>query len=239
MIAWCDEFSASAPDPAIWSAEVGGGGWGCGQLQHYTNAPANAYVDDNGRLAIVARAEPDGVVTSARLITKDRLTVRYGRIEARIRVPGGLGLWPAFWLLGSDIDDVGWPECGEIDVMEHVGSQPNVVHGTIHAPGYAGLVDGAGHGHDTGVDLAADFHVYGVEWTPDRIAWSVDGTTYNSLTPDDVPADTWPFRHDFYLLLNLAVGGDWPGNATDSPPLPGTLLVDWIRVYDSTIRQAG
>lgn len=248
-LVWSDEFDGAAgdlPDPTVWRAELGGGGWGCGQSQTYTDHPANGSLDGEGHLALVARREPcrdDGgldaetamTVTSARLVTKGRLHLRYGRVEARVKVPRGRGLWPAFWMLGADIDDVGWPACGEIDVMEVVGSQPTVVHGTLHGPGYAGLEHGVGHGHDAGVDLAADFHVYGVEWTPGRITWRLDGEPYATLTPDDVPGDRWPFTHDHFLLLNLAVGGDWPGNANDDPPLPATLLVDWVRVYDGHV----
>lgn len=252
-LVWSDEFdgvAGSLPDPTVWSAELGGGGWGCGQSQTYTDHPTNGSLDGEGHLALVARREPcrddgglvadvDGTVTSARLVTKGRLHLRYGRIEARIKVPPGRGLWPAFWMLGADIDEVGWPECGEIDVMEVVGSQPTVVHGTLHGPGYAGLEHGVGHGHDVGVDLAAHFHVYGVDWTPGRITWRLDGVPYSTLTRDDVPGDRWPFTHDFFLLINLAVGGDWPSNAGDAPPLPATMLVDWVRVYDGRVTVGG
>ena len=145
-------------------------------------------------------------------------------------MPAGPGLWSAFWMLGTDIDDVGWPACGEIDVMEHVGRTPSAVHGTLHGPGYAGLAGGIGHAHDAGTDLGAGFHVYGVDWSADRVTWLLDGRPYGTLTPRDVPGP-WPFDHDFYLLVNLAVGGDWPGNATAEPALPATMLVDWVRVH--------
>lgn len=230
---WAEEFrgaAGSGPDPATWTAELGGGGWGDGQLQHYTESVENAVVDEAGRLAITARRTPDGLVTSARLVTKGRVTVRHGRVEARIQVPDGPGLWAAFWMLGADIDDVGWPACGEIDVMEHVGSDAGSVHGTLHGPGYAGLGGGVGFAHDAGVDLAADFHVYAVDWAPDRVTWSLDGHPYGTVTTQDVPGP-WPFDHDFFLLLNLAVGGDWPGNQTPEPALPATMLVDWVRVH--------
>jgi len=240
-LVWADEFTGPAgrlPDQGTWTAERGGGGWGDGQLQHYTDSADNASIDGHGRLAITARRTPDGTVTSARLVTKERLSIRYGRIEASIKVPSGVGTWPAFWMLGTDIDDVGWPACGEIDVMEHVGSNPSTVHGTLHGPGYAGLAGGVGHAYDAGVHLAADFHVYGVDWAPDRVSWLLDGVAYASSGRDDVPGG-WPFAHDFYVLLNLAVGGDWPGNHVDDPAalgLPATMLVDWIRVHDGTVR---
>lgn len=237
-LVWAEEFTGppgSLPDPRTWSAELGGGGWGDNQLQHYTASADNGVIDERGRLAITARrSPPQGAVTSARLTTKGRLNLRYGRISARIKVPSGRGLWPAFWMLGSDIDDVGWPACGELDVMEHVGSRPTTVQGTVHGPGYAGLSGGVGRAHDAGVDLTADFHVYGVDWTPDRITWHLDGEPYGSVAPPDVPGP-WPFAHDFHLVVNLAVGGDWPGNEVETATLdalPATMLVDWIRAYD-------
>lgn len=209
---------------ADWTAELGPGGER--ELQTYT--AENAAVDGNERMAITARREPDGMLTSARLITKGSVAVRYGRVEARIQVPAGQGVWPAFWMLGTDIDEVGWPACGEIDVMEHVGSQPRAVHGTLHGPGYAGVEHGIGTAHDAGVPLADDFHVYGVDWRPGGVTSRLDGEPYATLTPADVPV--WPFEHEFFLLLNLAIGGPWPGNEVDEPALPVTMLVDWVRV---------
>jgi beta-glucanase (GH16 family) len=134
-------------------------------------------------------------------------------------------------MLGTDIGEVAWPACGEIDVMEHVGSRPRHVHGTLHGPGYAGVEHGIGTAHDAGVALADDFHVYAVEWRADRITWHLDGDSYAVLTPADVPAGGWCFDHDFYLLLNLAIGGPWPGNEADDPPLPARMLIDWVRVH--------
>ncbi|MGL5929884.1 MAG: glycoside hydrolase family 16 protein, partial [Dermatophilaceae bacterium] len=159
-----------------------------------------------------------------------------GTVEARIRVPGGLGTWPAFWMLGTDMAEVGWPACGEIDVMEHVGALPSTVHGTVHLPGHSGLdlgdgtPPGIGTAHDAGVDLSADVHDYAVDWHPDHITWALDGHPYAALHRGDVPGGTWPFDHDMHLLLNLAVGGSWPGNDTDDPPLPAQLVVERVRV---------
>jgi beta-glucanase (GH16 family) len=217
-----DDFdgpAGTAPSERFWRFEVGGGGWGDEQLQTYT--AANATLDGNGCLAITARCD----LTSARLTTKDRVTVRHGRVEARIKVPAGRGLWPAFWMLGADIDEVGWPACGEIDVMEVVGSEPRTVHATVHLPGHAGVGEGIGHAHVVDADLAGDFHVYGVEWTTDRITWLLDGVAFHTLER----FEGWAFDGDFYLLLNLAVGGSWPGNAVDERALPATMLVDWVR----------
>lgn len=230
---WSDEFdepAGSPPSPARWRHELGGGGWGDDQQQHYTDRTANASVTAEGHLALTARREPDGTITSARLTSRG-LATPYGRVEARIRVPAGRGLWPAFWMLGTQVERVGWPACGEIDVMEHVGSEPRTVHGTAHGPGFAGVGRGRGGSHDLSVDLADDFHVFAVRHAPDRVEWAVDGTTYHCLTVRDVPAGGWVFSPPFFLLLNLAVGGSWPGNDSVDPPLPATLLVDWVRVH--------
>lgn len=229
---WVQDFDGprgAPPDPEVWTHEVGGGGWGDRQQQVYTDEVANAALDGEGHLAITARREPDGTVTSARLVTKDGFATTYGRVEARIKVPGGRGTWPAFWMLGADIDGVEWPACGEIDVMEHVGADPRHCHGTAHGPGFSGLEGGVGASVDAGVDLSQDFHEYAVDWDEHSIAWLLDGREYHRLTPDDVPG-AWPFDHPHFLLVNLAVGGDWPGNDTDDPDLPAELLVDWIRV---------
>jgi beta-glucanase (GH16 family) len=236
---WIDDFDGPAgtsPSSRHWRAELGGGGWGDEQLQRYTDDPANAALDGQGRLAINARRSATGTITSARLTTKRLITARYGRVDARIKVPAGRGTWPAFWLLGTDIDAVGWPRCGEIDVMEFVGSEPRTVHGTLHGPGYAGVGNGIGAAYDTGFDLAGDFHVYAVDWTPDRITWSIDGAAYCTLGRSDVPGGAWVFEHDFYLLVNLAIGGSWPGNTTDDPSLPATMLIDWVRVNSPHLR---
>jgi beta-glucanase (GH16 family) len=228
VITWSDDFDgpAGSPPGAWWTAEVGPGG--DRELQTYR--AQNAALDGAGRLAITARREPDGARTSARLITKGAVALRHGRVEARIQVPAGRGMWPAFWMLGTDIDAVGWPECGEIDVMEVVGSEPRTVHGTLHGPGYAGVQHGIGTAHDTGEPLADGFHVYGVDWRPGRVTWLLDGEPYATLEPADVPAGAWRCENEFYLLLNLAIGGPWPGNAVEEPQLPASMLVDWVRV---------
>jgi beta-glucanase (GH16 family) len=211
-------------DPALWAPELGGGGWGCGQAQEYT--AANTSVSDAGHLLVTALPGP----TSARLVTRERFAVRYGRVAASLKVPAGRGLWSAFWMLGEDIGEVGWPACGEIDVMEHVTSDPAAVHGTLHGPGYSGLAGGVGRRLDAGAPLSAAFHEYAVEWTPDRVTWLLDDVAYSTLTPADVPGP-WPFRHPFHLLLNLAVGGDWPGlEPAAEATLPATLEVAWVRV---------
>jgi beta-glucanase (GH16 family) len=240
MSVWAQEFdgpAGDAPDPSVWLAELGGGGWGDDQLQSYTPPPANAYLTGSGQLAIVARDEPDvlGGISSARLTTRGLVSFRYGHIAARIKVPSGAGVWPAFWMLGTDIDVVGWPACGEIDVMEHAGSDPSAVHGTVHGTGYAGVGHGIGHRFDTGSPLSDDFHTYSVDWVPGFISWHLDGNEYFRATAADVPGP-WPFDQSFFLVINLAIGGSWPGNEPDASTLPAEMLIDWIRVVDSEVQ---
>jgi beta-glucanase (GH16 family) len=237
---WNDEFDApdgSAPDGAKWVYDIGGGGWGNEELESYTDRRENSVIR-NGMLVITARKERhvgrDGIerpYTSARLKTLGTFSQAYGRSEARMRLPRGQGVWPAFWMLGDDIERAGWPASGEIDIMENIGREPALVHGTIHGPGYAG---GEGIGapfSSRGGAFAEDFHVYGVEWEPGAIRWYVDGTLYQTRTPSDLPAGTkWVFDHPFFMLVNLAIGGSWPGNPDDSTTFPQELVVDWVRV---------
>jgi beta-glucanase (GH16 family) len=231
-LVWADEFegpAGTAPDPRTWRPETGGGGWGNAELQYYTAGTANAALDGAGHLAITARH--DGLrYTSARLTSKNLRSVRYGRIEARIKLPGGRGIWPACWLLGDDIDQGGWPRCGEIDVLENFGIDPAVVHGAVHGPGYCGG-GGISGALDAGSPLAAAFHVYAIRWEPDRIRWYADQTCYHTVTPADLRDNPWVFDHDFYLLLNVAVGGTASVPPDSSTQFPRTMLVDYIRVY--------
>jgi len=240
---WSDEFDqavGSAPDPAKWACDLGGGGWGNNELEVYTDARENSRIvadpeaTDGRALAICAVRTAAGGYTSARLKTLGRFTLTGGRIEARLRLPRGQGIWPAFWLLGCDLDAVGWPACGEIDIMELLGSRPGTIYGTLHGPGYSGahplqrsytLPDGA--------VFAAGYHVFAVDWLPDRIAWSVDGHVFHVCTPADLPAGApWVFRdRPFYLLLNLAVGGNWPHDPDATTGFPQILYVDYVRVF--------
>jgi beta-glucanase (GH16 family) len=231
---WSEEFdgpAGSPVDPDIWQPEVGGHGWGNEELQCYTEGTENASLDGAGNLAIVVRRS-DSQYTSARLISKDRVAFTYGLVQARIQLPTGRGIWPAFWMLGQNIDEVGWPQCGEIDVMENVGQNPEVVHGTVHGPGYSGS-SGVTAWHDAGRSLAGDFHVYSVNWERDRIRWFLDDELYSTVRPDDLRGNPWVFDHDFFLLVNVAVGGTLPGNPDASVTFPQTMLIDYIRVYAS------
>ncbi|MBP8003098.1 MAG: family 16 glycosylhydrolase [Chloroflexi bacterium] len=248
---WSDEFdgvAGSFPTPSIWRPEIGDGtlngnpGWGNGELETYTNTPENVALDGNGNLVITAHELGEDTnlachygtceYSSARLITWDRLETTYGRVEARMQLPQGQGIWPAFWMLGTNLDEVGWPQSGEIDIMENIGREPSTVHGTVHGPGYSGS-NGIGGGYDLDSGLFADdFHIFAIEWTPDGIRWFVDGVNYFSLTPDQIPAGTeWVYDHPFFIILNLAVGGNWPGFPDDTTVFPQSLVVDYVRVY--------
>jgi beta-glucanase (GH16 family) len=226
-----DGPAGSPVDPDIWQPEVGGHGWGNEELQYYTEGTENASLDGAGNLAIVVRRS-DSQYTSARLISKDRVAFTYGLVQARIQLPTGRGIWPAFWMLGQNIDEVGWPQCGEIDVMENVGQNPGVVHGTVHGPGYSGS-SGVTASHDAGGSLAGGFHVYSVNWERDTIRWFLDDELYSTVTPADLRGKPWVFDHDFFLLVNVAVGGTLPGNPDPSVTFPQTMLIDYIRVYAS------
>jgi beta-glucanase (GH16 family) len=226
-------------DPTKWVLEVGGEGWGNEELESYTNRLQNTHVQ-NGNLQIRAQREQykgkDGVArdyTSARLKTLGRFSQAYGRFEARMKIPYGQGLWPAFWMMGDDIDKVDWPACGEIDIMENIGKEPSIVHGTIHGPGYSGG-DGIGSSYTlpTGNRFADDFHIFAVEWEPNAIRFYADGHLYQTVSKADLPQGRrWVFDHPFFLLMNVAVGGSWPGSPDASTVFPQTMLVDYVRVY--------
>jgi beta-glucanase (GH16 family) len=242
-LTWSDEFdgpSGTTVDRTKWTFDLGGGGWGNQELETYTDRSSNASLDGAGNLAIVASRErftgADGVArdyTSARLKTQGLFAQAYGRFEARLKVPHGQGIWPAFWMLGSDIDGVGWPVCGEIDVMENIGREPLAVHGTLHGPGYSGGSGiGATYTLPSGQRFADDFHVVAVEWEANAIRWYVDGALYQTRTPADLPGSArWVFDHPFFIILNVAVGGSWPGSPDASTVFPQRMLVDYVRVY--------
>jgi beta-glucanase (GH16 family) len=234
---WADEFNGpahSAPDPSKWTFDLGASGWGNHELEDYTNSKDNVFVDGHGHLVIRAIQSASGKYTSGRIKTQGLYEVQFGKIEARIEIPRGQGFWPAFWMLGKDISNpgVGWPQSGEIDVMENIGKEPSIVHGTVHGPGYSaakGIT--AARSLAGGAPFAAKFHVYGVEWSADSIEFFVDGKAYAKVTHASLPAGAaWVFDKPFFLLLNLAIGGDWPGNPDSTTVFPQSMLVDWIRV---------
>ncbi|MEU7026147.1 family 16 glycosylhydrolase [Streptomyces sp. NPDC046275] len=235
-----DEFNAPAGTPvdaSKWNLETGDN-VNNHERQYYTNSTRNAVHDGQGNLVITARRENPGnytcwygrcEYTSARLNTAGKFAQTYGTFEARMKMSRGQGMWPAFWMLGNDIGSVGWPQSGEIDVMENVGFEPNTVHGTIHGPGYSGS-GGIGAPYTIGSPFADAFHTFRVEWSPDRLVWKVDGVTYQTRTSADLGGRDWVFDHPFFLILNLAVGGYWPGDPDGSTPMPNTLTVDYVRV---------
>src|SRR5215217_5809355 len=244
-LVWSDEFDGPAGatfDSTKWVAETGGEGWGNKEREFYTARTENVSLDGSGRLVITAREEPANTdrkcwygtcrYTSARLKTKGKFEQAYGRFEARIRIPRGQGIWPAFWMLGNNIDQVGWPKSGEIDIMENIGREPSMVHGTIHGPGYSGA-DGIGAPYALTSGAFSDaFHVFAVEWEPNQIRWYVDGQLYQTRTPADLPpGSAWVFDHPFFMLLNVAVGGYWPGDPDTTTVFPQRMLVDYVRVY--------
>ena len=244
-LTWSDEFdgpAGSAPNGSKWKYDVGGGGWGNNEQQYYTTSTSNASLNGAGQLVITARRENPAnyqchygtcQYTSARLLTADRFTQTYGRFESRMKLPRGQGIWPAFWMLGADIGSNPWPGSGEIDIMENIGREPNQVHGTIHGPGYSGA-EGIGAGYSIGAPFADAFHTFAVEWEPNVIRWYVDGNLYQTRTPADLGGDRWVFDHPFFMLLNLAVGGYWPGYPDGTTQFPQTLTVDYVRVYGYT-----
>jgi beta-glucanase (GH16 family) len=242
---WSDEFAGpdgSPVDAAKWSFDIGGNGWGNNELQTYTNRTVNASLNGGSLMVKVLRETltgPDNITrnyTSARLLTQDTFTQAYGRFEARIKLPYGQGIWPAFWLLGDNIRTAGWPACGEVDIMENIGREPSVVHGTIHGPGYSG---GSGitaaYTLSWGRKFADNFHVFAAEWEPNAIRFYVDGKLYTTRTPADLPSGkAWVFDHPFFIILNVAVGGNFPGNPDATTVFPQRMQVDYVRVYQGS-----
>lgn len=242
---WSEEFDYTGlPDPEVWVYDIGNGcprlcGWGNNEIQYYTEGdPKNARVED-GKLIIEAIKGPDGVWTSARIKTQGKKAIRYGRIEIRARVASGAGIWPALWMLGSNIPQVGWPKCGEIDIMEHVGKAPGRVHATLHTPSshgaskHTGIIEVA--------DLYSDFHVYEAHWTPEQITFSVDGQAFYTYAPQEKNDETWPYDNEHFFIVNIAVGGNWGSdpryesaglkNGVDPGLHSARMEVDYIRVY--------
>ena len=241
VLTWSDEFNdpdGSAPDPSKWIVESGGKGWGNGELQYYTPRRDNVR-QENGSLVIEAIREkfagPTDMqrdYTSGRLKTQGRFSQRYGRFEARIRVPPGKGLWPAFWMLGDDFSATGWPACGEIDIMENIGSEPATIHGSLHGPGYSDANPLTATYTLPRGRFSDGFHIFAVEWEPRTVRFYVDGELYETRTPAEVPpGKPWVYDHPFFVVLNLAVGGKLAGRPDDSTAFPQSMLVDYVRVY--------
>lgn len=234
-LVWADEFDYNGlPDSTKWDYDVGGHGWGNNELQHYTREDTSNAVVRNGKLWITARKEAiEGKrFSSARLVTKGKAEWTYGKIEINAKLPPGRGLWPAAWMLGANISEVGWPECGEIDIMEHVGFNRDSVFGTIHSLAYNHM-KGTQKGATTTIKKPYDeFHTYAIDWNQDKIDFMVDNRVYYSVQNERKTNAEWPFDHPFYLLLNIAVGGNLGGmKGLDEMIFPAVLEVDYVRVY--------
>jgi beta-glucanase (GH16 family) len=238
-LVWSDEFEGDAIDRSSWTFDIGGGGWGNGEAQYYTDRPENARVED-GRLVIELRQEQfeGSYYTSARLITQGLREFQYGWVEARLRVPRGAGTWPAFWALGAEFDGDSddpmhqWPNVGEIDIMEHVGREPDLTFGTLHGPGYSGA-GGLSRWNRQEHDIADDFHTFAVDWSADGIVWFYDGEPFYELAPDDINGREWVFDRPFFLIVNLALGGTLGGNIALDLEFPLRYEVEYVRVYQS------
>jgi beta-glucanase (GH16 family) len=248
-LVWSDEFNGattqSAPNPQNWTYDMGGGGWGNNELETYcaygsttTVCDAknpNAYVGTDGYLHIVARNASNGAYTSARLKSEGLQSFQYGRLEARIKMPAGQGMWPAFWMLGDDINAKPWPACGEIDIMESVGKIPSNNVGSIHGTGFTGTNLSTYYTLPNNAKFADAFHTFGILWSPKLIKFYVDdpSNVYATYTPSSLPhGAVWPFEDGkYFFILNLAVGGAWPGAPDSSTVFPQEMLVDYVRVY--------
>lgn len=237
-LTWSDEFEGeegTSPNPSNWTFDIGTGnnGWGNGEFQYYTDSPENVSLDGEGNLVITARKEPfnGSPFTSARIKTEGLFDQAYGRFEARIKTPFGRGIWPAFWMLGANFSSVGWPQTGEIDIMEYRGQEPAKIHGSLHGPGYS-----AGNAITDSFTLDnsrfdTGFHLFAVEWFEDRIDYYVDNVRYQSINRSDVDGE-WVFNKPFFLILNVAVGGTFVGPPSSQTPFPQEMTVDYVRVYN-------
>lgn len=237
QLVWQDEFDGTAgqsPDQTKWAFDIGTGdnGWGNQELQYYTNRQENISLNGQGNLVITARRESFGGMpfTSARIKSQGLFEQAYGRFEASIKLPYGPGIWPAFWLLGSDIETVGWPNCGEIDIMEARGQQPNLIFGTVHGPGYSGGNSVSKSFGFANKRFDVDFHLFAVEWGKDYLRFYVDDVLYQEIKPEDL-SGRWVFDKPFFIIINVAVGGNYVGFPTSQTPFPQTMLIDYVRVY--------
>ena len=241
---WSDEFNGprgQLPDSTKWTYDLGGGGWGNSELETYTNSTANVFQDGQGNLIIRAIQDSSGNYTSARIKTEGLFSFTYGRAEARIKLPFGQGIWPAFWILGTDIETVSWPGCGEVDIMENPGAwktpdnpglnEAYLNNGSVHAPPEPVYSASTTFTLPFGETVYDDYHVYAVEWSEESIQFLVDGTPYLTVTPSSITPGQWVFNKPFFLILNQAIGGSWPGSPDASTVFPSDLVVDYVRIY--------
>jgi len=239
QLTWSDEFNGAAgalPDATKWSFDIGNGteGWGNKELQYYTNNPSNISTDGNGNLVITAKKETVSgfSYSSARIKTKNLFAQTYGKFEARLKTPYGQGLWPAFWLLGSNVDTVNWPNCGEIDIMELRGQLPSIANCALHGPGYSGTNPITGSYALMNSRFDFDYHIFAVEWDADKMDFFVDGFLYKRIEKNEVTSKgQWAFDHNFFMILNLAVGGNYLGSPNVTTTFPQKMTIDYVRVY--------
>lgn len=235
-LVWEDEFDGESLDLDSYTYELGDGcpnlcGWGNNELQAYTNLAENVYLEDS-KLIIKATDEGHPSYNSARIITKGKKEFKFGRIDVRAKMPKGQGLWPAIWMLGKNIDQVGWPVCGEIDIMELVGHKPKTAHGTAHwgAPG-DGFSTSSSGSYSIENDFRDEFHVFSIVWEFNEIVWYVDETKFQRVTIDNMQGKPYPFNQDFFFIFNVAVGGQWPGSPDDTTEFPQTMEIDYVRMF--------
>lgn len=235
-LVWSDEFNTDGvPDTSKWGYDIGNGcpnlcGWGNGEKQYYTSRPDNVKVE-NGLLKITAKKEnyQGFSYTSARLLTKDKFEFTYGKVEVKAKLPIGQGTWPAIWMLGANIDEVGWPACGEIDIMEHWGHNPTFISSATHTPACSGGCENTKVGETTLSDYHSEFHVYGLEWTEDQLYFTIDGEIKYTYKPTTKNSSTWPYNAPQFIILNVAMGGNW--FAIDENYIESTMEIDYIKVY--------
>lgn len=233
---WSDEFdgeTGSSVDSEKWTIEVGNNnGWGNSELQYYTGRPENLSIQDGSLVIKALKEEMEGFqCTSARIKTRGKFKFTYGKVEMSAKLPYGHGIWPAFWMLGADFGSNPWPDCGEIDIMEFIGRQPDTIYGTLHGPEYYGSM-GLQNQIKHKTDIHNEFHTYGIEWEENNIKWYFDGQLFHTVSKDKMLSSyTWVFDHDFFMLLNLAVGGNWPQRPNDKTEFPQSYVIDYVRVY--------
>lgn len=234
---WADEFNTASLNTATWSFENGDGcpsicGWGNNELEYYTDRPANLFFQD-GKMIIEAKKENfNGKnYTASKILTRDKKPIKFGRIDIRAKLPKGKGVWPAFWLLPQSNVFGGWPRSGEIDLMEMIGNEPNRSYGTVHyGPGPGSTQISRNYTLSSGL-FNDEFHVFSVEWKLDQVKWFIDGNLFSTVNKADLGSNNYPFNEDFYLIINFAVGGNWPGSPDGSTYFPQWLIVDYVRVY--------
>lgn len=237
-LAWSDEFNTTGLNSSIWTNQNGDGcpnlcGWGNNELEYYTDRPENIFFQD-GKLIIEARKEnySGKTYTSSKILTSGKKSFKFGRIDIRAKLPKGKGIWPAFWLLPQNNVYGGWPSSGEIDLMEMIGHEAGRVYGTIHyGPGPGSIQISRNYNLPSGIIFNDEFHVFSLEWKQDQLKWFVDGNLYSTVNKSDLGASNYPFNENFFLIFNLAVGGNWPGNPDASTYFPQWLIVDYVRLY--------